>query len=69
MKLTGPGKYNVFFRILSEYVFGFRYATTKNMSSDRFASMEYNMTNSSWHFRPNAFEHYTSMTGTIYRTE
>ena len=35
--LTGPGQYNVFFRI----------------SSDRFASIEYNITNSSWHLGPN----------------
>ena len=29
--LTGPGQYNVFFRILSELVFGLRYTITKNM--------------------------------------
>ena len=27
--LTGPGQYNVFFRILSELVFGLRYRITK----------------------------------------
>ena len=27
---------------------------TKNMSSDRLACLEYNITNSSWHFGPNA---------------
>ena len=32
-------QYNVFFRILSELVFGLRYTITKNMSSDRFASV------------------------------
>ena len=67
--LTGPGQYNGFFRILSELVFGLRYTTTKNMSSDRFASIEYNMTNSSWHFGPNTFEHYDIMAVTIYTTE
>jgi len=39
------------------------------MSPDRFASIEYNMTNRSWYFGPNTFEHYDIMTGTIYRTE
>ena len=37
--MTGPSQYNVFFRILSELVFGLRYTITKNMPSDRFASM------------------------------
>ena len=50
--LTGLGQYNVFL-ILSELVFGLRYTITKNMSTDRFGSIEYNITNSSWHFGPN----------------
>ena len=36
-----PGQYNVFFRILSELNFGPRYTITKNIPSDRFASIEY----------------------------
>ena len=51
--LTGHDQYNVFLRILSELVFCLRCTITKNMSSDRFASIEYNITNSSWHFGPN----------------
>ena len=38
---------------LSELVFGLRYIITKNMLSDRFVSIEYNITNSSLHFGPN----------------
>ena len=41
------------FGFLSELVFGLRYIITKNMSSDRFVSIEYNITNSSLHFGPN----------------
>jgi len=50
--LTGLGQYNIFL-ILSELVFGLRYTITKNMSTDRFGSIEYNIINSSWHFGPN----------------
>jgi hypothetical protein len=53
--LTGPDQYNVFFRILFELDFDLR--ITKNISSDRFASIEYNITNSSWHFGPNGSDH------------
>jgi hypothetical protein len=48
-----PGQYNVFFRILSELVFGLRYTIAKNMSSDIFVSIEYNVRNRSWHFGTN----------------
>jgi hypothetical protein len=46
--------YNVFFRFLLELVFGFRYIITKYMSSDIFAFIEYNITNSARHFGPNS---------------
>ena len=39
--LTEPDQYIVFFRILSELVFCLRYTIKKNMSSDRFACIEY----------------------------
>jgi hypothetical protein len=48
--LSGPDQYNVFSRILFEFVFCLRYTITK---SDRLACIEYNITNSSWLFGPN----------------
>ena len=50
--LTGPDQYNVFFRILSKLVFCLLIYNNKNMSSDRFACIEYNITNSSWPLVP-----------------
>ena len=54
--LIGPDQYTVFFRILSELVFLSYIYNKKNMSSERFACIEYNITNSSWHFGPNGPE-------------
>ena len=52
-KQTGPGSYNVFFRILSELVFGFIYTITKACRlTDLQGFIEYNITNNAWHFGP-----------------
>ena len=50
-----PGPVNIMFStgFCTNSFFCLRYTITKNMSSDRFASIEYNITNSSWHFGPN----------------